>query len=377
MDAFLLIGQSNMAGRGEIDAKATYLWKTIDRKYYEDGDREEAFRYAKEAAYYALVDSLGDPYSQYLTKEDLEDLEESLEGAYFGIGVTIYYDNESGYVTVAADPFEGSPAADAGIRKNDKLLSVDEITVTRDTMEEAVRYLRTPRDGSIRILWLRGNEQMSADVTPSDVVIKSIQTGRYEDIAYIRITSFDQNTGTEFAEAMEGIPTDSTRGLILDLRDNPGGVMDAAVEVCDQLLPAGIVVYTKDKAGKRMNYKSSAPHYDIPMVLLTNGGSASASEITAGALKSYRRATLVGTTTFGKGVVQGIYPLPDGSAVKLTVSRYYTPDDICIHGTGIEPDVTVELPPDAARINPLDFDLASDTQMKKAIEILKGEAKAP
>lgn len=357
--------------QGPKDYKLNVLWNNIEKYYYEDGDRTAALHDAQEASYYALVDSLGDPYSEYLSAEDLAALKESMEGSYFGIGVTIYYDESSGYVTVAADPFENSPASLAGILKDDKLIAVDEIQVAKDTMDKAVAYMRTPREETIHVMWLRGKEKMEADILPSDVVMQSVQVGQYEDIAYIRLTSFDENTTEEFAQAMKSISSESTRGLILDLRNNPGGLMDAAVNICDLLLPKGVVVYTKNKEGNRQDYTSNDFHYDLPMVVLINDGSASASEITAGALKAFKRATLVGTTTFGKGIVQGVYPLADGSALKLTNARYFTPDDVCIHGTGIEPDVTVELPEDAGSINPLEFDLSKDTQMKQAIDILK------
>ena len=367
-----LLTGSYFLSRNVSDHKINTLWKNVEKYYYEEGvDFSSAYAEAKEASYYALIDSLGDPYSEYLSKEDLKALRESMSGSYFGIGVTIYYNAETGYVTVASEPFQGSPAAAAGIRADDMLIGVDDIQVTKDTMDEAVHYMRTPRQETIHVTWLRDGKQMSADILPSDVLIKSVEAGRYEDIAYIRLTSFDENTLEEFTEALRAIPADSTRGLILDLRDNPGGLLETAVDISDLVLPEGIVVYTKDKQGNRQDYRSDADFYDIPMVVLVNGGSASASEITAGALKATGRATLVGTTTFGKGIVQGVYPLSDGSAVKLTTARYFTPDDVCIHGTGIEPDTVVDLPEDAERIDPLEFDLTKDTQMKAAIEILK------
>ena len=355
------------------DGKLERIWSMVEANYYRDADAKTAYDLALDYACYGLIASLDDPYSEYLTAEEADDLMEGLSGTYYGIGVTISYDKETGYVKVVARPFHGSPAADAGILSGDCLLQVDDIIITQDSMDEAVTYMRTPKeDGKpLHLIWLRDGEQMSADIMPSTVQMESVTYAEYQDIAYIRISSFDYGTTNDFADALSSIDQSRIKGLVLDLRDNPGGIMGTSAEICDLLLPEGTVVYTKDKAGHQETYSSDDSYFDIPMVVLVNGGSASAAEITAGALQAHKRAAIIGEQTYGKGVVQGVYPLPDGSMIKLTCARYYTPADVCIDGVGITPDVEVSLPEDTPSFDPTKFDLTVDTQMAKAIEMLR------
>ncbi len=372
--ASFLLGSLGLILYSHTDnAKLRMIWSMIDSRFYKEASYEEAREMAEDYAAAGMVYSLNDVYSEYITAEDFKELQDSLSGTYYGVGITISYLAETGYVTVVATPFYGSPAAKAGLQSGDCLIAVDDLLITEETMDAAVSYMRTPKeDGTpLHLTWLRDGVEMSADITPTDVVMNSVNVARYQDIAYIQLTGFDELTVDALHQALIGIDKSNTKGLILDLRDNPGGILEVAVAVCDTFLGEGTVMYTQDKYREKEIYTSDKEYFDIPMVVLVNNGSASASEITAGALKDHNRATIIGETTFGKGVVQGIYPLWDGSAVKLTISRYFTPNGVCIDGSGIEPDEVVSLPEGIGSFNPMDFDLSTDTQMKRAIEILR------
>lgn len=370
--ASFFLGLSFLQGLQSGSLKREMIWQLIEQQYYKDADREKAQKMAEDFACAGLIYSLEDPYSEYLTAESFEALQDTLSGSYYGIGITVSYDSETGYVMIVSNPFHGSPAAKAGILEGDALIQVDDIIVNNDTLNDAITYMKTPKeDGSpLHITWLRDGKEMSADVYASDVVMESVAYAPYDDILYIQITSFDEQTEPLLEEALASAEQSNISGIVLDLRDNPGGVLESAVSVCDMFLPEGIVMYTEDKYGSKTNYYSEEDHLDLPLVVLVNSGSASASEVVAGALQDYDRATILGETTFGKGIVQAIYSLSDGSAVKLTTSHYYTPSGTCIHGTGITPDETVLLPEGVGSFDPLAFDLETDTQLKRAIEIL-------
>ncbi len=355
-----------------IESKVDLLEKYIGDYYLENTDSVEF----QEGIYKGLVDSLKDPYSTYYTKQEYDELMESTSGEYYGIGAYVNQDQKTGIITIVK-PFEKGPAAKAGILPNDVLYSVEGELVTGKDLTEVVNSMKGERNTIVRLEVLRGGstEPISVDVTRDKIEVPTITYKMMEDqIGYIQVTEFDQVTASQFKKALEDLNGKGMKGLVIDLRNNPGGLLDVVVDMLDQMVGKGMLVYTKDKNGEGDEYKAKSGNtFDKPLALLINGYSASASEVFAGCIQDYGLGTLVGTTSFGKGIVQNIYRLADGSAVKLTVSKYYTPKGRNIHGTGIEPDVKVELDKEAQ--SQLSLDEKLDNQLKKAVEVVKGKIK--
>ncbi len=348
----------------EVRDKAETLKAVIDTYYYEEVD-EEALQ---NGIYKGLMDGLGDPYSVYYTKDEYEEMMEGSEGIYYGIGAYLQQDSETMQIKVVR-PIPGSPAEAVGLLTDDIIVEVNGEDITDQDINLVVSKIRGEAGTTVNVGIYRAGEQdiLYFDITRAKVEDVTVEYEMMEDdIGYIYLSEFDDVTTGQFIDAMEDLKGQGMDSLILDLRDNPGGNLDVAVDVADYILPEGLVVYMEDKNGEREEYKSDASHHwDKPIVILTNGNSASAAEIVCGALRDYDRATLVGTKTFGKGIVQQILPLGDGSGVKVTIARYYTPNGTCIHGDGFEPDVEVEFDVDAYMND------ETDTQLVKAIEILK------
>lgn len=350
----------------EVISKLQYLEKGIESNYLEEIDDGEL----AESLYHGLVDGLGDPYSTYYSKEEFEAVMESAEGIYYGIGAYIGFDEESGYCKITK-VMEGSPAQEVGLQAEDLLVEVDGKDMMDVSTSEIVTYIKGPEHSTVDITVYRDGEMDFLDFT---VERRKIETPTVvyemdeERIATIQITEFDDVTIEQFEDCMQQAKDDGMKALVLDLRDNPGGSLQAVLEVCNHILPKGLVVYTEDKDGKRKEYNCNGrDELDVPMVVLVNGNSASASEILAGAIKDYKKGTLLGTTTFGKGIVQKIFALPDDSALKLTISHYYTPSGADIHGIGIVPDEELELDVDAY------LEDGTDNQMDRAKEILRAQ----
>lgn len=315
------------------------------------------------------VAALNDPYSQYFDENEYKHFMESTTGEFYGIGVQIGAVEDSKMITVIA-PIKGSPAEAAGIKSGDKIVSVDGVEYTVDEMEEAVKHIKGDKGTTVTLGILSEGKGSVRDVkvTRDEIHMESVITGSIGDIAYIGLTQFEDDTVEEFTKAMKAAA--GKKGLILDLRGNPGGILEAAVGVSDQLLPEADIVSAKDNRGKEVfHYKSDEAAWKKPIVVLVNGGSASASEIVAGALKDNKAATLVGEKTYGKGVVQTLVPLPGGGGIKLTTSEYFTPSGVCIQDKGIEPDVKVSLPENVKAIGLEHRD--QDTQLQKAISIIE------
>lgn len=314
--------------------------EAIIRNYYYQEDID--LKALEEGAYRGMVDSLGDPYSEYFSAEELKELTNQIEGIYFGIGASVGIDKISTLPKITA-VFAGTPAEEAGLRPDDIIYEVDGESTYGLTLSEAVSLIKGPEGTHVQLTIVREGESnyLQIDVERRKVETPTVNTKMLEeDTAYIQITEFDAVTPDQFADALATARGNGMKGLILDVRGNPGGSLDAVVDVARMLLPEGMIVYTEDRNGKRDEYTCDGTRQiDVPLVLLIDGNSASASEILAGAIKDYGIGTLVGTTTFGKGIVQQPVPLKDGSAVKVTISSYYTPNGINIHGTGIEPDV--------------------------------------
>lgn len=315
------------------------------------------------------VAALKDPYSQYFDEEEYNQFMESTTGEFFGVGVQIGAVEDSKLITVIA-PIKGSPAEAAGLKSGDKIVSVDGVEYTVDEMEEAVKHIKGDKGTTVTLGIMSGEEGRVRDVkiTRDEIHTESVITGTIGDIAYIGLTQFEENTAEDFTKALKA--ASDKKGLILDLRGNPGGILEAAVAISDQLLPKADIVSAKDNRKKEVfHYTSDEESWNKSIVVLVNGGSASASEIVAGALKDNKAATLVGEKTYGKGVVQTLVPLPGGGGIKLTTSEYFTPSGVSIQDKGIEPDVKVSLPEDVKAIGLEHRD--QDTQLQKAIAIIE------
>jgi carboxyl-terminal processing protease len=353
----------------EENIKIQQVKQVIDEMYLWEYDQEDLY----EGQIKGMVDALGDPYSVYMTKDEYESFNIETDGIYGGIGI-IVTPGEDGLITVVS-PIEDTPGERAGIKTGDKIIKVEGKEYFSETMDEAVSLMRGEPDTDVHITIMRrdkdGNtETFDLNITREIIRLQSVKSGVVqEDIGYIRLTAFDNLTYEDFRKALMDIQSKNVKGIVLDLRSNPGGLLNVSVDIADELLGEGTVVYTEDKYKQRQYEESDSKMVDLPLVVLVNEGSASASEILAGAIRDLDRGTLVGTTTFGKGLVQRIRDLPDGSGIKVTVAEYFTPDGINIHGTGIEPDVVVELNEDVEGIG-LDY-LDQDNQLQKAIEVLR------
>ncbi len=351
-----------------FENKIDSIEEILESDFYEDFDKKDL----EASAIKGYVAGLGDPYTTYYTKEEYKSFKEDIDGTYEGIGAYIGY-GDSKDVLVIVSPIEGTPADEAGLKAQDIVLKVDDVEVSGKTVEDLVKLIKGPAGTDVVLTVLRDGKEKIIEITRNKIDIQTVRSNRIEghdNIGYIRISSFDEVTDEQFAEQFNDMKGEID-GLILDLRYNPGGLTNVVSAIADDLLPKDLTIYyTEDKAGNRNIVKTATEEdFDKPIVVLVNEGSASASEILSGALKDHERAKLVGTTTFGKGLVQQAFGLKDGSMVKVTVSRYYTPDGNFIHETGIEPDIKVELPKLKEGEEPSDD---FDTQMTTAIEeILK------
>lgn len=323
-----------------------------------------------EGAIKGMFESLGDPYSVYMTKEEFKNFNESTKGSYGGIGVIVSR-SEDGYVTVVA-PIEDTPGEKAGLKTNDKIIKVDDKDIVGIDLEEAVALMKGKKGTKVTLTVMRDNvrEPKIFEIIREEIILKTVKSNMMENnIGYIRITMFDEDTGSEFKKALKELTSQNMKGLILDLRQNPGGFINQCVDVADELLDEGLVVYTEDKAKKREDYKSGKGKLEVPFVVLIDEGSASASEIVSGAIKDRKAGLLIGVKTFGKGLVQSIEQLKDGSGIKLTTQKYYTPNGISINKIGIQPDIEVKALEAEEGQNPEDV---KDVQLERAVaELLK------
>lgn len=320
-----------------------------------------------------MVQALGDPYSQYLSIDEYKELMEQTSGTFGGIGV-IVTPGDDNLITVVA-PVEDTPGERAGIRTGDKIIKVNGTEYTGDTMDQAVKVMKGEPKTKVNLTIMRRGRENKDEIIDLEIIreiirLVTVKSNIIDDnIGYINLTSFDELTYGDFKRDLKKLENAGVDGLILDLRNNPGGLLDACAKIADEFLDEGVIVYTETKTGERSYYRSNKAHTKLPMVLLVNEGSASASEILAGAIKDYGRGELIGTTTFGKGIVQNIKQLEDGSGLKLTVSEYFTPNGINIHKVGIEPDIAVELP---ENIEVIGIDnIKEDSQLQKALEVIK------
>lgn len=351
-----------------VQSKLDLIQDLIDDIYLEDINSEELI----ESTYKGLVSGLGDPYSAYYTEEEFAAIMEQTEGSYSGIGAVLMQSAETG-VSSVQKVYENAPAAEAGLRAKDIFYKIDDEDVTEMDLSTLVTKLKGKEGTKVKVTILRGDdaEEIEMEITRRKVEIPTISSKMLEDkIGYIEITEFDDITSKQYIENLAALEDQGMERLVIDLRDNPGGTVKSVCEMLDYMLPEGVVVYTEDKDGNRKDYTSDEKQqYNKPVVILVNENSASASEIFAGAMQDYGKAALVGTTTYGKGIVQEIKSLGDGSALKLTTSKYFTPNGRDIHEKGIAPDVEVDLPDELKREITVDY--ADDTQLQKAVEVVK------
>lgn len=342
----------------DFEAKVKDVLERLDTYYYEGVDTDALY----EEAVRGLVDSVGDPYTSYFTASEYDSFLEKMEGSYEGIGVVVSYGETEDEIIVVA-PFKDSPGEQAGVEPGDIIIGVDHVNTVGMSLDKVVERIKGEKGTEVVLTVTREGEEIDIPIIRDVIEIPTIEYELMEDkIGYISMSGFDLITEDQFKNALADLEKQGEEGLIIDLRNNPGGYLHIVYAIVDELLDKGqMVVYTEDKYGNRDELITETSNsFEKPLVVLVNGNSASASEILAGAVKDHEIGTIVGETTFGKGLVQRTFDLDDGSAVKITISRYYTPDGYYIHGVGIEPDVVI----------PYDSESETDNQLEGAIEII-------
>lgn len=353
--------------------KMELLQYLVDLYYMEDVSVEDM----QIGAYKGMMEALGDPYSCYYTAKEYAALMESSSGVYCGIGSYVSQ-NVTTMILTIVKPFVNGPAYEAGMLPGDIIYKVDDVDVTGMDINSVVAMMKGEEGTKVKIAVIREgfSDPIEMEITRRMVEAPTIEYEMLENkLGYIVISEFDEITVEQFKRAVDTLKKDGMKALVIDLRDNPGGLLDAVVEMLDYMLPKGLIVYTENKYGEKQEFNSTdEDSFDLPLALLVNGNSASASEIFAGAIQDYKIGTIIGTTTFGKGIVQSVYPLSDGTAVKMTMARYYTPNGVCIHGVGIAPDIEIDLPDELKRQVTIEHD--EDTQLQEAIKNLTEQLEA-
>lgn len=343
--------------------------RMIDKNYYKKADDYDVLIGMLKGA----VNSLKDPYSYYMTEDEYKKFNEETDGEFAGLGIYVSGSIDDNLITVVA-PMKGTPADRAGLKTDDKIIKINGKDFTADKMDDAVKIMRGKPGEKVKITVLRRDENGKAKFIDVEIVreiikVQTVSSKLLKDnIGYISISGFDTPTYNDFDKQYKELKKQGMKKLILDLRNNPGGLLTTSTQVVNTFLDGGLIMYTLDKQNNKETINATKGADDIKIVVLVNKGSASASEIVAGALKDRKRATIIGTQTFGKGIVQTVFNMPDGEGLKLTTSAYYTPSGVNIHGKGIAPDIKVELNKEVKTIS-ID-NLAKDNQIQKAIEIL-------
>lgn len=346
----------------ETEDKIDRIEEIIDTYFLGEVDSEKL----ADGVYKGMLSGLDDPYSVYYTAEEYKTLVEETTGKYYGAGALVSQNAKTGIIT-AVNVFDGAPAYKAGMEDGDVLYKIEGEEITGEDLSNVVSKLKGDKGTKVKVTVYRESEDKYIDltITRDEVNVPTVEykmLDKDKGIGYIQITQFEKVTYDQFVTAVKSLEKQGMKAVIFDLRDNPGGLYNIVCDILDYILPEGTLVYTKDKYDLEYKEKSDAECMEMPIVVLQNGNSASASEIFAGAIKDYKAGTIVGEQSFGKGIVQSIFPLADGSAVKLTVQKYYTPNGNDIHGAGITPDVKVEE----------DAKTKKDEQLAKAQEIIEG-----
>lgn len=351
-----------------IDSKLSSIEQIVDKDYLGEIDENKIF----DETIKGYVDGLDDEYSQYFTKEELEKYKtDNIEGQFVGIGVYIIQNTEKNAIRVLA-PIKGSPAEKAGILAGDYIVKVEGQSYTGEQITEATNKMKGKEGTKVQIQIIREDETLDVEVERANVRVNPVEADIYEgNIGYLKISSFDQGSASEVTKKVEELKAQNIKSLIIDLRNNGGGIVDEAIEIADLFTSKdSTLLITKDKHDNESVSKAKRDKaIELPIIVLTNENTASASEILAGALKDNNVAKIVGTTTFGKGVIQELLTMKDGTGLKLTTNEYYTPNRNKINKVGIEPDEKVELPEEYRNI--LSVPKEVDTQLNKAIELLK------
>ena len=364
-------GKLMLLGTDVADENIETLLQTyrelIDKYYLGEVNEEDL----KEGAVRGYIEGLGDPYTEYISKEEMEEYMQDTLGNYVGIGIYMTTNTKNGHIVVLAT-MKGSPAENAGLKPGDEIIGVDGEDCTTKNSTEVSNKIKGEEGTTVKLEILRDNQTLNFEVKRENIKVNPVE-GKVvnNNIGYIKFTSFDETTAEDFKTTYEKLASQNIQSLIIDLRNNGGGLVDQAVDIADYFLEKGqVVIYEVDKNGnEEAEMSENDPIINMPVVILTNENTASASEILAGSLKDYGKATIVGTTTYGKGVIQQILSFKDGSGLKITTEEYQTPNHNKINKIGIEPDEVVELPDTVE--NELDVPEDQDTQLQKAIEILK------
>ncbi|MBR5649194.1 S41 family peptidase [Pseudobutyrivibrio sp.] len=360
------IDTQNAKLMGNSDYKLSYLEELINAYYFNDVDQETL----QNGAYHGVFDSLEDPYSQYFTPEEYEEYSSVVNGNFGGIGAGLQKDADTGEVVVTK-VYEDSPAEKGGIKEGDIIVSADGHKGVNYSLEDYVsKYLRGDEGTEVNLVIDREGEEIELTLVRDIIEVETVAYKMLDNnIGYIQISQFTGSTDKEFEKAFEDLESQGMTSVIYDLRNNGGGIVDTATNILDYLLPKGTVMYTMDKAGNRHDYNSDASHKEIPTVVLVNGNTASSAEIFTGAIRDFKYGTIIGTQTYGKGIVQTSFKLQDDSAVKLTTHKYYTPSGECIHGQGITPDIVLEYEFLGGEDD--EYAVEFDNQLQKALEVLR------
>lgn len=343
----------------EVEGKLNAIDSVLESFYFGDVDDETA----KDNIYKAYLSSYGDKYTMYYTADEYKALKESTNGKFYGIGAVCQLSGEGGVLLV--DVYDNGAGYQAGLRSGDRVVNVDGRDITDMELSSAVALIKGDKGTSVTLEVIRGTERLTFSVVRDAVEAKTVSyTLLDNNIGYLSISQFEEVTTKQFKAAVEDLQSQGMKGLVIDIRNNPGGLLDTVVGMLKYMLPDGLIVYTEDKQGNRKEYKGQDnDEFNLPLAVIVNGNSASASEIFAGAIQDYGKGTIIGTQTYGKGIVQTVKPLTDGSAIKFTIAKYFTPKGQDIHGKGVTPDIVVEY----------DTDADVDTQLDAAIKNVEAQ----
>ena len=343
----------------EVEGKLNAIDSVLESFYFGDVDDETA----KDNIYKAYLSSYGDKYTMYYTADEYKALKESTNGKFYGIGAVCLLSGEGGVLLV--DVYDNGAGYQAGLRSGDRVVNVDGRDITDMELSSAVALIKGDKGTSVTLEVIRGTERLTFSAVRDAVEAKTVSyTLLDNNIGYLSISQFEEVTTKQFKAAVEDLQSQGMKGLVIDIRNNPGGLLDTVVGMLKYMLPDGLIVYTEDKQGNRKEYKGQDnDEFNLPLAVIVNGNSASASEIFAGAIQDYGKGTIIGTQTYGKGIVQTVKPLTDGSAIKFTIAKYFTPKGQDIHGKGVTPDMVVEY----------DTDADVDTQLDAAIKNVEAQ----
>lgn len=343
----------------EVEGKLNAIDSVLESFYFGDVDDETA----KDNIYKAYLSSYGDKYTMYYTADEYKALKESTNGKFYGIGAVCQLSGEGGVLLV--DVYDNGAGYQAGLRSGDRVVNVDGRDITDMELSSAVALIKGDKGTSVTLEVIRGTERLTFSAVRDAVEAKTVSyTLLDNNIGYLSISQFEEVTTKQFKAAVEDLQSQGMKGLVIDIRNNPGGLLDTVVGMLKYMLPDGLIVYTEDKQGNRKEYKGQDnDEFNLPLAVIVNGNSASASEIFAGAIQDYGKGTIIGTQTYDKGIVQTVKPLTDGSAIKFTIAKYFTPKGQDIHGKGVTPDMVVEY----------DTDADVDTQLDAAIKNVEAQ----